>query len=104
MKFLFREKVYNKTEIHGLTNSQRHLLEQMIANHKSKENEEENNETEMIEPSFELYSYFPSLISSPYLKIEIQNCTGLHIPPDQYQSSFYLIVVSSSPSKEANSS
>jgi len=53
IKFLFQEKIYNKAEIHGLTEQEKTLLDFMICNYK----EEENQETEVYAPSFDRYTF-----------------------------------------------
>jgi len=72
LKFLVREKLLNKYEIHGLSPEEDALLNSMIATQKDTFNEEDNvfNETERNIPKF----------SRPYLKMEIQN--GGQQPPN----------------------
>jgi len=65
MKFLAREKLLNKFEIHGLNEQEESLLNSMIATQKEAVSEDDNafNETERNIPKFD----------RPYLKMEIQN-------------------------------
>jgi len=55
LKFLFHEKLDNKTEIHGLTPEEETLLELMITNNKDLLKDEANHETERDIPLFETY-------------------------------------------------
>lgn len=55
MKFLLQEKIYNKCDIHGLSETEENILEQMIANHKDTLYEDDNifDETATSEFCFE---------------------------------------------------
>lgn len=55
LKFLFQERVYNKCEIHGLTETEENMLEMMITNHKELLYGEENSniDTERNPPCFQ---------------------------------------------------
>lgn len=74
LKFLFRERVYNKCEIHGMTETEENMLELMITNHKELLYGEDPTslETERSPPCFK----------RPYLKIEVQSYGGLHSTPN----------------------
>jgi len=74
IKYLYQERVHNKCEIHGLTETEENMLELMIANHKDFLNNEDTSyiETERCPPSF----------NRPCLKLEVQNYGGFHSTPN----------------------
>jgi len=75
LKYLYQERVHNKCEIHGLTETEENMLELMIANHKDLLDNEDTSyiDTERSPPTFK----------RPCLKLEVQNYGGFHSTPNQ---------------------